>query len=59
MFASVGRRYGISSTLAHSGGSDKGAAESDGRLLLSKTSERLALWKESAGGIRNSAFSRG
>lgn len=39
---------GRSSTLANSSGSDKGAAEGGGRLLLSKTDERLALRRESA-----------
>lgn len=40
--------YVRSSTLANSSGSDKGAAEGGGRLLLSKTNERLALWRVSA-----------
>ena len=42
--------YGFSSTLADTSGSDKGAAEGGGRLMLSKTNERLALWRVSANG---------
>lgn len=48
LFGGIVGWYDGSSTLANSSGSDKGAAEGGGRLLLSKTEERLALRRVSA-----------